>query len=128
MKESAVDSHVIIAAAQNGDYLWRNNNGAFQDATGRWVRYGLANESAQMSKICKSSDRIGITSKLITPDMVGQLVGIFTAIETKPSDWSFRPNDQRAVAQLAFHDIVLRAGGYAGFARCVDDYRRIVGK
>ena len=34
MKESAVDSHIVLAAAQAGDYLWRNNNGAFQDESG----------------------------------------------------------------------------------------------
>lgn len=128
MKESAVDSHIILAAAQNGDYLWRNNRGAFQDDTGRWIRYGLMNESDKIDKICKSSDRIGITSLIIQPHHVGRLVGVFTAIETKPSDWHMIPSDKRAIAQSAFHDIVLRAGGFAGFACNLEDYKRIVGK
>lgn len=128
MRESAVDSRVVLVSAQNGDYLWRNNRGAFQDDTGRWIRYGLMNESDKIDKICKSSDRIGITSVIIQPHHVGQLFGVFTAIETKPSDWYMIPSDKRAIAQMAFHDIVLRAGGYAGFARNEEEYRKIVGK
>lgn len=133
MKESAVDSHIILDCARLGDYLWRNNTGAanmVNPDTGKtsFVRFGLANESAQMNKIIKSSDRIGITTITITPDMVGQRIGVFTAIETKPSDWVFRHSDKRAVAQAAFHDIVLNAGGFAGFARNVEEYRKIVRK
>lgn len=129
MKESAVDSHITLDAAQLGDYLWRNNTGAFEDPrTGRWIRYGLCNESKAQNKLVKSPDRVGITTIIITPEMVGQRVGVFTGIETKPTDWIFRPSDERAVAQKAFHDIVINAGGFAGFATSVQDYRKIIGK
>lgn len=128
MKESAVDSYIIIDAAQSGDYLWRNNTGAFQDKSGRWIRYGLMNESEKINKICKSSDRIGITSVIVTPEMVGQKIGIFTAIETKHENWKFIPGDERYEAQLNFLNLVLAAGGRAGFARSVYEYRQIVRK
>lgn len=129
MRESSVDSHIVLTAAQQGDYLWRNNTGAFEDPkTGRWIRYGLANESKAINSVIKSSDRIGITTIVITPEMVGQRIGVFTAIETKPTGWKFTMSDKRAVAQKAFHDIVKAAGCMAGFATCVEDYRKIVGK
>ena len=126
MRESAAASHIRLDAAYLGVDLWRNNNGAFQDETGRWVRYGLCNESAQQAKHVKSSDLIGITPVMITPDMVGQVIGVFTAIETKPTGWRLVPSDDRGLAQKKFHDIVKKAGGFAGFASTVADFRKII--
>lgn len=128
MKESAAASHIRLDAAGFGVELWRNNVGACMDESGRMIRYGLCNDSPALAKRVKSSDYIGITPVIITPAMIGQVVGLFTAIETKASDWVFRASDERALAQAAFHDIVRRPGGLAGFARNVDDFRRIIGR
>lgn len=128
MKETASASHVRLAAAQLGVELWRNNVGVLRDENGRPVRYGLCNETAALNKEIKSSDYIGITPVLITPDMVGQVVGVFTAVETKTSGWHLTPGDDRGLAQQKFHDIVKKSGGFAGFATCVEDFRRIVRK
>lgn len=130
MRESATASHIRLDAAQQNVDLWRNNNGAFEDPKneGRWIRYGLCNESKEQSKRIKSSDYIGITPVLITPNMVGKTLGVFTAIETKPSRWRLVPSDKRGIAQKAFHDIVKKSGGFAGFASTVDQFRRIIGK
>lgn len=126
MKEAATASHIRLFAAQNGVELWRNNVGVLVDQTGRPVRYGLANESAAQNKLVKSSDYVGITPVVVTPDMVGKVVGVFTAVETKAADWTFSPTDERSVAQAAFHDIVRRAGGKAGFARTIDEFERLI--
>lgn len=128
MKESAAASHIRLEAARQGVDLWRNNVGVCHDHTGRAIRYGLCNDSPALAKRVKSSDYIGITPVIITPDMVGQTIGVFTAIETKKSDWKFTPSDERALAQNAFHDIVRACGGFAGFARNVDDFKRIIKK
>lgn len=127
MRESAAASHIRLFAAKNAIELWRNNVGVLLDETGRPVRYGLANESAQLNMRVKSSDYIGITPVYITERMLGRIAGIFTAVETKNTDWQFRASDERAVAQKAFHDIVRRAGGRAGFARDVQEFREIAG-
>jgi len=127
MKETPVQQRIRLAAAQSNRHLWRNNVGALMDQYDRLVRYGLANESKRENNRTKSSDLIGITPLLITPAMVGYTIGVFTAIETKKSDWVFSTSDERAVAQLAFHDIVRGACGYAGFATSVEDYYRITG-
>lgn len=128
VRESTVASHIRLDAAYQGVDLWRNNVGAFQDETGRWIRYGLCNDSPKTAKYVKSSDYIGMTPITITPDMLGKTVAVFTAVETKPSDWKYNPSDQRSAAQNAFHEIVKRAGGFAGFARTVEEFRRIIGR
>lgn len=128
MTENPIQQQIRLAAAYQHLQLWRNNSGACEDKTGRQIRYGLANDSAAMNARIKSSDLIGITPTLVTPDMVGHLLGVFTAIEVKAEDWRFRPSDKRAVAQLAFHDIVRQAGGYAGFAQSPEDMLRIIGR
>ncbi len=125
MKESAVTSHIRLKAAQNGDYLWRNNSGAFYDQTGRFVRYGLG--SFTPTDNCASSDFIGIHQTLITPEMVGRVIGQFLAVEMKPTDWRFNKNDKHLLQQKNFIDIVKQAGGLAGFATCLEDYERIIG-
>lgn len=126
-RESLITNQVEIAAAYRRMQLWRNNNGACEDATGRVIRYGLGNVSKEQNEKIKSSDFIGITPVLITPDMVGSVVGVFTAFEMKASDWKFSVKDKRAVAQLKFIDIVKEVGGFAGFVQTIDDMNRIIG-
>ena len=128
MRESATTTHIRLDAARHGAHLWRNNCGAYQDITGRWVRYGLCNESKEQSKEVKSSDFIGITPVVITPDMVGKTIGVFTAVETKATGWKLVPSDERGLAQQKFHDIVKNSGGFAGFASTIEELRRIIGK
>ena len=101
MKESAVTSKIRLAAAQINIPLWRNNCGGFYDEQGRFVRYGLGSE-AQLA----SSDFIGICPVLITSDMVGKTIGVFTAIEMKAESWRFNKNDNHILPQKHFIDIV----------------------
>jgi hypothetical protein len=116
MNEAALQSIVRRDFAYIGP-IWRNNVGACEDATGRLIRYGLGNDSAQLNKVIKSSDLIGITPVKAFVENVGWCnLGVFTAIECKATGWSFKPGDERAIAQSRFHDIVRQAGGLAGFA------------
>lgn len=124
MNEAAVQSHTRLALARSGALVWRNNVGACEDKSGRIIRYGLCNESAQMNRALKSSDLIGITPVTITPDMVGQTVGIFTAIECKHSDWHLTPGDARGQAQERFLALVRSVGGIGAF---VSDPAQVLG-
>jgi hypothetical protein len=126
MKESGVTSHIRLDAAQQGVFLLRNNSGGFYDETGRFVRYGLGGFTDRDKKA--SSDYIGITPVFVTPDMVGTVVGVFTAVEMKPEGWKILPSDKRALYQRNFHDIVIQSGGFAGFATNVPEFRRIIGR
>ena len=108
--EAAVQQLVRLEASRLGMRLFRNKVGACKDETGRVIRYGLCNDSAQMNKTVKSSDLIGIRPVIITPDMVGHTIGQFVAREVKRPGWSYRGTD-REVAQQAFGQLVLRLGG-----------------
>lgn len=112
--ESAVTNDVRLEAGRKGVRIFRNNVGACEDKTGRLIRYGLANDSAQMNRRVKSSDLIGIRPLLITPEMVGGTVGQFVAREVKAANWRYRGNDHE-LAQLAFLQLVASLGGDACF-------------
>lgn len=115
---------LMIGAA--GMTPMRNNVGACQDETGRLIRYGLMNDSKELNERFKSSDLIIPRPMLITPEWVGHTVGVFCAIECKESGWKLTPGDKRGQAQYRFHDLVRAAGGFAGFARSVDEAREIL--
>lgn len=125
MSESAIQNQTRLLMAQMfNSAMYRNNVGAGKivDNYGveRQIRWGLANDSAQLNKVIKSSDLIGITPMVIGPHHIGRTVGVFTALELKHEGWTF-PNEtnkkeyERACAQQKFIDIVRNAGGFAGF-------------
>jgi hypothetical protein len=90
--------------------VFRNNTGALPDARGVTVRYGLANGSA---------DLIG----LVAP------YGRFLSIECKPEGWtgpSGAKERKRHQEQCDWRDIVLNAGGVAGFAADIEEALRLV--
>lgn len=85
--EDVVQQKVRLAVAAAGVDLWRNNVGLAlhtdQYGQTRAVRYGLLNDSEEINERFKSSDLIGIRPMLVTQEWVGQVVGVFSAIETK---------------------------------------------
>lgn len=87
--------------------MHRNNVGAYRDETGRLIRYGVGNPGG--------SDLIGWTPVVVTPDMVGRKVAVFTAIEVKA------PRGKPTDAQVNFLHQVALAGGIAGIARSADE-------
>jgi len=106
---------VRLEATRAGAMLWRNNVGATYTREGRFLRYGLANESQRLNTVLKSSDLIGIKPVLITQDMVGKTLGVFLAREIKTSTWKYSGSD-REKAQLAFINLINKMGGDAAFA------------
>lgn len=119
MNEAKVQEAVRAEYMKRGCILWRNNVGSLLNRAGRPVRYGLANDSEKENKTLKSADLIGITPTLITPDMVGRVVGIFTSVECKASGWKYRGNDHER-AQLRWLEIVRNYGGTSCFRNSVD--------
>ena len=70
---------------------------------------------------CKgSSDLIGFTTVEITPDMVGQKIAVFTAVEVKTKKG--RPSKE----QLNFIKLIRTFGGRAGIARSIEDAQKII--
>ena len=125
--ESTVSQEVQIQAKYFDCTLLRNNSGACMDDTGRLVRYGLGNVSKKHNQTFASSDLIGITKVVITPEMVGQTIGVFTAVEVKKEAWKLdKKFTAREVAQHNFIKWVISHGGRAGFAHHVDNLKDIL--
>lgn len=114
-REEVVKQNVRLAAAKSPNLiLWRNNVGACISVDGRPVRYGLCNDSKQMNERIKSSDLIGIRRVRITDEHVGQLLGVFVALECKRGGWVYR-GTKHEVAQYHFIKLVETYGGEARF-------------
>lgn len=81
----------------------------------------VSNARPLQAGLCEgSSDLIGWSVRTVTPDMVGQKVALFTAIEVKT-------NDGRVSAeQLNFIHRVREAGGIAGLARSPQEAENLI--
>ena len=112
MDERSVSDAVRLEASQLGIRLWRNNVGVFTNASGRPVRFGLANDSASTNGILKSADLIGIRPVTIEPRHVGTVIGQFVSRECKASGWK-QDNSERTLAQIAWRDLINSLGGDA---------------
>jgi hypothetical protein len=113
--EAEVQNSIRLAINRGDTRVFRNHCGRVQDArSGRWHVFGLAPGS---------SDLIGIRRVRITPEMVGQTVGLFVAVEVKsPTGGRVSPE------QSAFLDFVTGFGGIAGIAKSADEALAIVGR
>lgn len=103
----------------------RNNSGALTDKGGRLVRYGLGNVSKKHNENMKSSDLVGFTEVLITPNMLGKTVAVLTAIEVKAEGWTYKAT-KRERAQNNFIEWIKAKHGIAGFAQSTSDVEDII--
>lgn len=119
MKETNVTKLIMIAAGKNNTRLFRNNTGqAWQGTRKKFVNEGgvrkliITDPRPLDAGLCEgSSDLIGWTEVEITPEMVGQKVAVFTAIEVKKSTTS-----EVSEKQLNFLTVIKKMGGIAGLA------------
>lgn len=116
VSEAAAQQAIRLEAPRLGLRLWRNNNGATLDESGRMIRFGLANDSVAMSRAMKSSDLIGITPRHIG----GETVGVFTSVEVKRPGWRYA-GTVREQAQLKWIQLIISLGGRAQFATGPED-------
>lgn len=114
-RESSVQAAIRLRAAELGWWLLRNNVGAYKDAKGRLVRYGLANSSPQEHDMYHSSDLIGIGP-----------MGLALAVECKPRGWTYDPSDDHEAAQERFLARVRKAGGIGIFCTDARQLERLV--
>lgn len=113
MSEAPIVKRVMMKASQIGSRLFRNNRGQFYTMDKkRIVRAGLEAPGA--------SDLIGITPVVITKEMVGITLGVFTAPEVKDHDWKHPANDHERI-QENFHTQINKLGGFAFFIKDAED-------
>lgn len=117
--ERRIQNEVLLAAADAGMTLWRNN--VAMTWTGKTER--LADGSILIREprplhagLCNgSSDLIGLRRMVITADQVGQEIAQFSAVEVKTKRGRLTANQAR------FLDFVRDAGGFSIVARSADD-------
>ena len=106
--ETEIQQRIRLALGTSPNLrLFRNQVGCLPDPkTGRPVQFGLARGSA---------DLIGWRTVVVTPEMVGQRLAVFTSIEVKTPTGRLTPQQQHWLGA------VRAAGGIAGVARSVSD-------
>ena len=110
--EHEIQQRIRLACGRGAVRLWRNNTGALVDQQGRFVRFGL----------CKgSSDLIGLRSVVVTPEMVGQRIAQFVALEIKAPQGVVSPEQQ------AFLRLVQQLGGLAAVCRSIQQAQVVLG-
>jgi hypothetical protein len=128
MQETNIVRKIMLAIGINPNIrIFRNNTGsAWIGASTRFTKRQSVNVEAGdvliknarffNAGLCVgSSDLIGIKSTEITPDMVGQKIAIFTAIEVK------QPNGRTSKEQINFINMVNSLGGIAFIAHSDDE-------
>jgi len=128
MQETNIVRKIMLAIGINPNIrIFRNNTGsAWIGASVKFTKRQSVNVEAGdvliknarffNAGLCVgSSDLIGIKSTEITPDMVGQKIAIFTAIEVK------QPNGRTSKEQINFINMVNSLGGIAFIAHSDDE-------
>jgi hypothetical protein len=122
MKEQNVLKKIMIAVSGRTK-IFRNNTGTgwvgksihIRNTTTMTLNAGdvvIRNARPLKAGLVKGgSDLIGWTEQVVTPQMVGQKVAIFTAIEVKKSN-KHKASDE----QIRFLNAIKRGGGFAGVA------------
>ena len=109
--EHEIQQRIRLACGRGPVRLWRNNTGALVDQQGRFVRFGL----------CKgSSDLIGLRKVVVTPEMVGQRIAQFVALEIKAPQGVVSPEQQ------AFLRLVQELGGVASVCRSIEQAQAVL--
>lgn len=122
--ETKIQGLIQLAVSAAKTLIFRNETGRFW--AGKVIHKAgdqvtLKNARMVSCGLCVgSSDLIGVTPIVITPEMVGETVGVFTAIEVKT------PTGPTTKEQLTFITNIKNAGGLAGIARSPADALNII--
>ena len=100
--ETKMQNRIMMAMSKKGWLVWRNHVGLFKTMDGRTVNIGVKG----------SSDLMAVKPTVITPEMVGQTLPIFVAVEVKTANG--RQSDpqkkwQKAVEKLGVKYILARS-------------------
>lgn len=123
MTESALYPQIMQAFSRGPTRVFRQNAGTawqgkiIEQSTSRLV---LAYPRAIRLGSPGMADLGGLTSVVITPDMVGQLIGVDVQIECKFG------TGRLTAEQAAYIQMIRTLGGRAGIARSVEDAERII--
>ena len=100
--ETNIMNKIMLAMSQKGYLCWRNQVGLFKTLDGRTVNIGIKG----------SSDLMAVKPTVITPEMVGQTLAVFVAVEVKTATGrQSEPQKkwQKAVEKLGVKYILARS-------------------
>jgi hypothetical protein len=98
-------AEVNDAAWKEHPWTYRNNRGCVRSGN-RFIRFGIPEpKGKEKPEDKKGGDRIGFDEVVITQEMVGKTVAIFTNIEVKGNGDVLKPG------QIDWHNFVLEHGG-----------------
>lgn len=135
--EHPIQQRILIAHGAGDTRLWRNNVGT--GWTGKATKVSAGNLAAMArglrpgdvviragrplhAGLCiGSSDLIGLRSLVVGPELVGQRIARFAAVEVKS------PTGRASEEQTAFIETIQRLGGLAGVARSPEEAAGILG-
>ena len=130
--EAKATEAVRLSAPKHNARIFRNNSGGCLDKTGRMIKFGLGNDGSKASKQLKFGDYVGFTPIVITPDMVGQTIAVFTNLEIKP-DGDMQKTLTKACSQGTREyfqwktcEFVKSFGGLAGFVTNENDVKQVL--
>lgn len=112
--ESDLVKKIQLLSTENNNRLLRNSVGLAYSKEGTPIRYGL---------VVGSGDLIGWTRRLLTPEMVGSYVAVFTSIECKKP----KGRTTTSLEQLIWNESVINAGGISAIIRSEDEYLKAIG-
>jgi VRR-NUC domain len=123
VSESELYAQILKAVSTGNTRLFRQQSGQFW--TGRVLEHShdrvvLAHPRIVRVGALGMSDLGGVTSVIITPDMVGHRVGIDVQIEVKSKSGRISSEQQ------AYIDVMRQLGSRAGTARSVDEATAIL--
>lgn len=111
--EKKVTNEVLLHISEHMPELrlLRNHVGMIEDKNGKRHKFGLGTGSA---------DFVGIKTVTITPDMVGQKLGVAIALEMKKEK-----GGKESEAQKRWGAAVRRRGGLYAVVSCIDDLKNL---
>ncbi len=127
--EAKASLRVCLRANKRGCRLLRNNTGVAYDQSNRPVFFGLGNVGKKKKGDDRTPDWVGWHNTLVTQDMVGKMLPVFTAIDAKREGFKHKekyPINSTENGQNNFFNKVIRANGLAGFASCDEHVDKII--
>ena len=103
--ETKIQNRIMMDMSEKGYLVWRNQVGLFKTLDGRTVNIGIKG----------SSDLMAIKPTVITPEMVGQTLAVFVAVEVKTA------TGRQSEPQKKWQKAVEKLGGKYILARSEDD-------
>lgn len=100
--ETNIMNKIMLAMSKKGFLCWRNQVGLFKTLDGRTVNIGIKG----------SSDLMAVKPTVITPEMIGQTLAVFVAVEVKTATGrQSEPQKkwQKAVEKLGVKYILARS-------------------